>query len=79
MENGNNLMHSFQPTDYVEGNKKGLTKREYFAGLALQTMIPISINKYQQSSDTENVAYSAHIAVMAADLLLKALEENKKP
>jgi len=39
MTNGNDLIHSFNHTPDTEGNFKGLTKREYFAGLAMQGIV----------------------------------------
>lgn len=39
MKNGENLIHSFNHTADMEGNFKGLTKREYFAGLAMQAIL----------------------------------------
>lgn len=52
----------------TETGKQGLTKREYFAGLAMQGML----------ANTEYVLHSretlAHNAVQMADELLKQLE-----
>ncbi len=39
MENGKNLIHSFQATPDVQGNYSGLTKLEYFTGLAMQAIL----------------------------------------
>jgi hypothetical protein len=39
MENGKKLIHSFNSSDYSQGNFDGLTKREYFAGLAMQGIL----------------------------------------
>jgi hypothetical protein len=46
----------------------GLTKREYFAGLALQGLL---------ASDCLPVSQVARMAVDQADFLLKALEDDK--
>lgn len=57
----------------------GLTKREYFAGLAMQglmtTLIPLDNN--QICPNLENVKYCVDMAVTAADELLRALETTE--
>ena len=55
----------------VNHHHKGLTKREYFAGLAMQGML--TNRAYRLTPSTE----MAKKAVLDADELLKALEENK--
>jgi hypothetical protein len=73
MENGKKLIHSFNSSDYSQGNFDGLTKREYFAGLAMQGIL---------ASNTEGLAHG-HIdisgliqsAVKATDALLAELEK----
>jgi hypothetical protein len=70
MENGENLIHSFNNTDYSEGNFKGLTKREYFAGLAMQGLL---------SNRRANPAVMAEAAVAYADALLKELDKPQHP
>jgi hypothetical protein len=35
----NHLIHSFQHSENSEGNMHGLTKREYFSGLAMKSFI----------------------------------------
>lgn len=65
--------------DRNEYLQDGLSKREYFAGLAMQglmtTLIPLTNN--QSVPNFDNVKYCAELAVTAADELLKQLE--KKP
>lgn len=39
MTNANDLIDSFNHTEATEGNFKGLTKREYFAAMAMQGVI----------------------------------------
>jgi hypothetical protein len=39
MENGKKLIHSFNHIDCSPGNFEGLTKREYFAGLAMESLL----------------------------------------
>lgn len=50
----------------------GLTKREYFAGLALQAVI--SSNRY---SEYERVCWTVNSAIKYADALLLELENKK--
>lgn len=52
---------------------RGLTKREYFAGLAMQGFMSYEFAAHAQ--DADGVAKSA---VKYADALLKALETNKE-
>jgi hypothetical protein len=70
MDNGCNLIHSFQHTEREDGNYNGLTKREYFAGLAMQGLLsnPAQI-------DTTNFEWVAQHALGYADALLKELEK----
>ena len=70
MENGNNLIHSFNNDEYSEGNFVGLTKREYFAGLAMQGIC--ASNGWEQSMDGIVKA-----SVEMADKLLKELEKQQ--
>lgn len=53
----------------------GLTKREYFAGLAMQGLLVNYVNNGQYASYTDQPDV-AHIAVQVADELLKQLENN---
>ena len=52
----------------VKRNHSGLTKREYFAGLAMQGLLATEING-------PSIRDMADTAVTFADALLKALEE----
>ncbi len=73
MKNGDNLIHSFNHTSDTEGNFKGLTKREYFAGLAMQALFsnPETLNHVEGIPSMED-------AVRFADKLLEELEKKKK-
>lgn len=53
----------------------GLTKREYFAGKALQGLLSIYDESIAPNSD--NVNYMVKLAVSAADELLKVLDETE--
>lgn len=70
MTNGNELIHSFNHTPDTEGNFNGLTKREYFAAMAMQGM---AIN----CSSNLLIEIAASRAVSLADALINAL--NEKP
>ena len=56
-------------------NYMGLTKREHFAGLAMQGMISSPICKIKDMLDGTSLA---NAAVEQADLLLKALEQDNE-
>lgn len=61
----------FNANDGSEVYSKGITKREYFAGLAMQGML--SSMKGYTNSGVENLA---SIAVQQADALLAELEKE---
>jgi hypothetical protein len=52
----------------------GLTKREYFAGLAMQGLLSIYDNQ-NIVPNQDNAIYMAKLSVLAADELLKQLGE----
>ena len=62
----NNKYTSAFPQEFEGGDNKGLLKREYFAGLAMQALL-------SRHSDSEYVAMRA---VHIADALLEALDED---
>ena len=70
MENGKNLIHSWNINEKGEGNYQGLTKREYFAGLAMQGLIANAPNGHLSNSK-EGVS----LAIQWTDELLKQLEQ----
>ena len=72
VKNGENIIHSFNSTDYSQGNFEGLTKREYFAGLAMQGLCANSILVSHHAF--ENLTKEA---IMYADELLKQLETTQ--
>jgi hypothetical protein len=53
----------------------GLTKLEYFAGLAMQGLLTIYDPSCQTVPNEENIIYMAKLSVKAADELLKALDQ----
>lgn len=72
MENGQKPANPVTNNLY-DPNSIGLTKREYFAGLAMQ-----SILRYSMENEIPNVfTATASDAVDMADALLKALEQNQ--
>lgn len=72
MENGNEPIN---PVYFKDGelNCLGLTKREYFASLAMQGMLANNLNV----PNTPNVEYVARLSVIAADELLKQLNDEQ--
>ena len=52
----------------------GLTKREYFAAMALQGLLSIE-EPDEEISSAEKIEFDVENAVYAADLLLKELEK----
>jgi hypothetical protein len=50
--------------------QRGLTKREYFAGLAMQAFIP-------QSTGRINFKHLSEASIQAADALLEELEKKQ--
>lgn len=75
-------MYQHRDGEYVLSVEGGLTKREYFAGLAMQGMISNSTFFEQIVIKRENGAVrsiedrTGRLAVDYADALLKALEES---
>ena len=58
-----------------EAYQHGLTKREYFAGLAMQGLLTLYDNSGNGLvPNVPNVEYMAKLAVTASDELLKQLE-----
>ena len=75
MTNANELIHSFNHTPDTEGNFNGLTKREYFAAMAMQGLMTTLIPS-EQAPNLENVSYMANLSAAAADALINALNET---
>lgn len=72
MKNADEPINSVPYYERVQGhrvtkNTKGLTKREYFAGLAMQGLL----SHFGLRHESENLA---HYSKIYADQLLKALE-----
>ena len=72
MKNADELIHSFPATDIVQGNYEGLTKREYFAGLAMQGLIANAPNGHLNNSYE-----GCSLAAQWADQLLEELEKTQ--
>lgn len=66
----NELVHSFAPIEHAEGNYNGLTKREYYAGLAMQGLC--SDQTYLRPNNGEEIAQRA---VEMADFLIAELNK----
>lgn len=78
MKNANELIHPILTQKYEDGsceNKGGLTKREYFAGLAMQGLL--ANPNFNGGEALNNVIEKCQSAIAHADELLKQLEENK--
>ena len=58
--------HPHDPKSIIEEHSNGLRVREYFAAMALQTLL---------SKHVEEFAESCQKAVLVADLLIKELEK----
>lgn len=81
MGNSNNLIHSFNHTEHVEGNFKGLTKREYFAAIAMQGILANELLMkagidIHIKGERELSAYVTGMAIEYADALLNQLEKK---
>ena len=72
MENGKQLIHSFNHVENCEGNFNGLTKREYFAGLAMQSLLSIH-DGVTIVPNTDNIKYMVTLSITAADELISQL------
>ena len=77
VKNGENIIHSFNSTDYSQGNFEGLTKREYFAGLAMQGLISSFTEKASNGSWGLEIKETIIVAIEYADELLKQLETTQ--
>ena len=60
---------SAYPTSFKKHDDIGLTKREYFAGLAMQGLV-------SRAGENPSVALDTELAVNLADALLEALEDD---
>ena len=68
---GNQLAHSFNHTENCEGNLNGLTKREYFAAMAMQGMLSACQGFAMGHED-----YLSECALQQADALINALNKE---
>ena len=66
-ENGEQLIHSFNHIEACQGNFRGLTKREYFAAMAMQGIM--------HTREYQSMPAIAIDAVMAADALIEELSK----
>lgn len=78
MTNGNDSINTWFE-EYTEGGGSkqhtGLTKREYFAAMAMQGIVSIIKEIYGESRDAYK--YAAEDAVKQADALINALNEKQ--
>ena len=75
MNNGNNLIHSFNCEGSSHVNFQGLTKREYFASMAMQALLSSEGKGFYSSMELEQIST---MSVNAADALLNALEYHRR-
>ena len=61
----------YQPDGGIDSPQEGLSKREYFAAMALQGYLST------ESNSLANVTVLSQLAVHASDALIKALNETK--
>ena len=78
MENGNQPINPCVIEQNIREEFIGLTKREYFAGVALRTMNPTGYRNMLNSGSGNWAAMMAEDAVYMADMLLKQLEKPTK-
>lgn len=81
MENGENIINGWSETEFDNGNRYGLTKREYFAGLAMQGILAKEAHGERIFNEDEGNhsqrTIIAKASVIMADELLAELEKNK--
>jgi hypothetical protein len=75
MNNGNNLIHSFNCEGSSQVNFQGLNKREYFASMAMQALLSSEGKGFYSSMELEQIST---MSVNAADALLNALEYHRR-
>lgn len=71
----NHLIHSFQHSESTDGNFDGLTKREYFAAMAMQGIIA---SQNPGSQDPGGAKRTAEDAALLADALIAALNKDSE-
>ena len=74
MTNGNDSIHNSE-----QGVQDGLTKREYFAAMAMQGLLANSewMRNYKGEKYLMEGYILGEVSVKSADALIKALNENK--
>ena len=71
MENGNESLW------FIPGVCSGLTKREYFAAMAMQGLLSICNPQEGIFPNEENIFYMTKLSVKSADALLQELDQNQ--
>lgn len=72
--NGNDLVHSFSHSNGSTGNYNGLTKREHFAGQAMEALI-----KNAPAGQLHNSKEGTRLAIQWADDLIHQLNSEDYP
>jgi hypothetical protein len=75
MTKGSSLIHSFDGEDFF--NKNGLTKREYFAAMAMQGICTPCIAGSHNANNAQESQFKAEMAVRLADALIAELNKEK--
>lgn len=77
MNNSEEQVFPVIKTIHTSEYKAGLTKREYFAGLAMQAILS-TLDKWKDEGGKQlNADDVSKLAITASDSLLEKLEENK--
>lgn len=79
MENGNGNQPAFGygfANEQSHLEEKGLTKREYFAAMAMQGLLSICNPQEGIFPNEENIFYMKKLSVKSADALLQELEKT---
>jgi hypothetical protein len=79
----NNADRPINAVPHMAGTYGGLTKREYFAGLAMQSVLnsrPLTRNEFSRlNKKTFGEDLVAEMSVLMADALLAELEKEQQP
>jgi len=76
MTNGEDMIHSFNGSGTNEANFKGLTKREYFAAMAMQGLLSnVNGGTTEQNVKTFSPYGISKLALLHADELIDSLNK----
>jgi len=72
MTNGSEPITPISPSGCIN---QGLTKREYFAAMAMQGLLSLYDDKNGIFPNQENANYMAYLSVTSADALIESLNK----